>query len=307
MLDRRTLLRAAGGALLGTTVAGCALSPGGPTVQSLTSPSSSLLPGQTALQTLLTNLDAAHAGSWPEAHAAVIRWACSVVRDQCTAVSLTTPTPIPPAGIQADAVDDTARTALVDALGTAQATFRAQALDDSSARPLVWAAMSAWAEATVGQLAEPTALLEPARSWASPAPQGPTAALQASLDAAEQTVYGLGLIAGTPGLSDADRAELAARRVFWLGLRDTLTAEFSAPATPTPAAPWYELDRPADTTTAHEACAQLQGKTLPILGRSIAYAPPAVRPTLVDALANTARDVPEWGGLVERWPGLPPS
>lgn len=282
--------------------------PSGSLAPALTSPSATPLPGQTALGTLVTQLDTAHAASWPDAHAAVIRWACSVTRDQCLAVSLPAPTPLPAGGGHVDGVDETARTHLIDALRDAHKAFRTQALDASTARPLMWASMGAWAEATIGQVEEPTAAqLEPARSWASPAPQEPAAALQSSLDAADQSVYGLDVIAGTPGLSDADRSALSTRRLFWLEVRDTLAASVAAPATPTPAAPWYALDRPADVTAAYEACAHLQGEALPILGRSIAYAPASAQAALADALASTARDVPQWGGLVERWPGLPPS
>ena len=42
-----------------------------------------------------------------------------------------------------------------------------------------------------------------------------------------------------------------------------------------------------------------------MLGRTIAHGPADLRPLLIDALGATAADVPVWGGLLERWPGLP--
>lgn len=307
MLGRRTLLRAAVGGSVGIVLAGCAQQPTDPTPGRLERPTPSPLPAQGSLTTLVGQLDAARIGSWPAAQGTLIGWACGVVRDQCAAVSLPTPTPVPAAGPASETAEGDSLKALRTALDDARDAFRAQSLDAASARPLVWASMAAWAAATSDQLADPGAPLEPARSLLTPAEQSEAEAVQASLNAAEQAVYALRLVAGTPGLDDDEVDALAERTTFWLALRDRLTAAVPATATPTPAAPWYDLDRPSDVDGAREAAAQVEGAALPVLGRSFAYGPTDLQGVFVDALVRTARDVPRWGGLVERWPGLPHS
>ena len=50
---------------------------------------------------------------------------------------------------------------------------------------------------------------------------------------------------------------------------------------------------------------RLESAALPILGRSLAFGPDAVRARLVDALGGIAADLPTWGGPLLRWPGWP--
>ena len=224
--------------------------------------------------------------------------------DQYAAVSLTppaTPHPTPrPASTPTDL------TLLVRALQEAREAFTAQALDASTARPLVWASMGAWCAAVAAQLPEAAGAREPARGVRLPAPEEPETAAQAALDAVAATLYGLQVAAGTPGLSGEETAALRARLGFWSGLRDDLTAQIrTASATPTPAPPWYDVKAPTDVASARAMAARLQAAALPVLGRSLAHGPDDLRPLLAGALADVASDVPGWGGLLERWPGLP--
>ncbi|MFT3877663.1 MAG: DUF4439 domain-containing protein [Propioniciclava sp.] len=196
--------------------------------------------------------------------------------------------------------------ALEDALDEASAAFTAQALDASTARPLTWASMAAWCAALRTQLPRPSATREPARGVLRPAPQSAGEAFQAALDAANAALYGLQVAAGHPGLSAENRARLAARMTFWTNLRDTLDALARATsATPSPAPPWFEVARPASAEEAIAMVARLQAAALPILGRSLAHGDHALRQPLAAALADLAVDIPRWGGLLERWPGLP--
>lgn len=298
------------GGSLAAVISGCAVPTTPEPGPSVASPSATPLAGQSALLQLVADLDVARAQSWPPGQAALIDWAAGVVRDQCIAVSLPAPSGVPSAGAAATSAEPDALAALKAALAQARDSFRDQALDTASAHPLTWASMAAWAGATLDQVADPTAEREPARTIQSPAPQNETEAVQSSLDAADAAIYGLGVIAGTPALKATEVEDLTERGNAWRSFRNTLTLAYadSTPpptGTPTPAAPWYSVDRPTSRATAYAAVAALEGATLPVLGRSIAWGDPALLPTLVPTLISTAQDVPRWGGLLERWPGLP--
>lgn len=292
---------------LGSTLPGCALVPAG--APSLApSPSGTPLPGQSALLTLRTALESAIAQPWPDAHAALLTWALGVTADQCVAVSLPAPTPaVTPSAQRVEAPDAAATTTLVAALVAAREAFRTQALADTAAHPLLWASMTAWAGVTAAQIGAPDARVEPARGVFDPPQQTAAEAVQAALDAAGQAIHGIELAAGTVGLSVPEVASARGRITAWFGVRDALLAALGPTPTPTPspAQPWYEVERPADPTEARALIARLEAAALPILGRSFAYGPTTLRAPLVDALVDAAADVPRWGGLAERWPGLP--
>lgn len=314
MLGRRVFL---GAGLLGAATSllpGCALTPGGE-VPLAPSPSAALLPGQVALLELRAALAQAGTLAWPAPRDQVVAWALGVTADQLVAVSLPAASPAPtPAPSQPEAGPDAA-TSLAAALAAASGAFRAQALDDGSARPWAWASMAAWAGVTAGLLARPDVSLEPARAALDPPRQSAAEAVQAALDAAAEAAYGLQEAAGTLGLSADEVTVLRGRITAWHALRDALlaavapTPDPSATATPTPgptpARPWYRVDRPADADAARTLAARIEAATLPVLGRSLAWGPAGVRAACVDAIVATAAEVPRWGGLVERWPGLP--
>ncbi|WP_232550141.1 hypothetical protein [Propioniciclava soli] len=308
-VGRRAVLTAGLAGIAGVALPGCALVPAGaPRVAP--SPTATPLPGQVALGTLREALASAAGTPWPDAHAALIAWALGVTADQCVAVSLPAPTPVaatatPPA----EQADPALVAALAEALGSAATAFREQSVAASSAHPLVWAAMATWALVTADQLADPIAAREPARSVLDPAEQSPDAARQAALDACAEVSWGIEVAAGAPGLSADEMARARGRLDAWAGHADALREALGPTPTPhvTPAQPWYELDRPADATAARALLARLEADALPVLGRSFAFGEASPRPPLLDALADAAADVPRWGGLVERWPGLPAS
>ena len=299
MLSRRVLL---GGVAL-ATLAGCGVLPeqGDPRIAPTPDPS---VPGHRALQALRDALTAAASGPLDRAQADLLAWALDVNDDQYEATSLAPPAdprPTPsPAATPADLGS------LTGALGTARTAFTEQALDPTTARPLVWASMAAWCVAVAAQLPDAPGAREPARGVRLPAPQEPQAAAQAALDAASAAVYGLQVAAGAPGLSEAEVGALRARLTSWTGLRDDLTAQARvASASPTPGPPWYAVPPVADASAGRALAARVQAAALPVLGRTIAPGPADLRPLLIDALGATAADVPVWGGLLERWPGLP--
>lgn len=308
VLTRRALLGGATAAAL----SGCAVLPPGEGRSPAPAPTGDPLPGQRAVSALRTALlDALGTGS-PPSRAALVGWALDVNDDQHEAVSLMLPpTPRPTPSITVDPSPSSpaptgAGDRLVTALRTAGEGFAAQALDPASARPLVWASMAAWAAALSSHLPAASVTPEPARGVRLPAPQQPEEAAQAALDAAGATLYGLEVAAGAPGLSPEDSAALADRLAFWAGLRDDLTASIRAGSgTPAPAPPWFGVGLPPDATSARALVARLQASALTILGRSLAHGPEGPRPVLAAALADVAADVPRWGGLLERWPGLP--
>lgn len=329
MLSRRSLLAAG---VSGLALTGCGVVPPGlDPSRRLPSPSPSPLPGHAALEQLRTSLaDAVALPGWDGERARLITWALAVTAEQHaqTASPLpqpSTPEPSAAAPSPATATGSPAATAtpsapaspgpsdaaalvgpVVAALGTAAEAFGSQALDAAVAEPLMWASMAAWAGALSAQLPAPTASAEPSRAILRPAPVAATEALQGVLSASGEAVYALQVAAGAPGL-DASTQDAVLRRVtFWLALRDDVTAMVrAASASPTPAAPWYDVDRPADTTGVRALVARVEAAALPILGRGIAYAPDDARPRLLESLAGTAADVPVWGGLLQRWPGLP--
>lgn len=302
MLSRRGVL---GGAVL-AALSGCALLRPSDAAPPAPAPPAPALPGHEALRRLSDALEATAAPD--EAIAGLLAWALDVTDDQFPAVSLpgralptASATPQPSSSPAPSVVTATT------ALRAAASVFTAQALDAATAHPLTWASMAAWASATATQFEGPSASREPARGVLRPAPQDAASATQSALDAAAQVRHGLQVVAGTPGLDDADRAALVARIGYWSTLRDALTERARATATPTPAAPWYAGERPDAPAPARAAAARLQTDALPVLGRSLAHADAAVRAVLVPALADVAADVPRWGGLLERWPGLPRS
>ncbi|MFV0453067.1 MAG: DUF4439 domain-containing protein [Propioniciclava sp.] len=307
MLGRRTLLAAMLGGATTLTASACARQPNGPSRMPtpLMSPSATPLPGQNALTTLVAGLDVARATAWPTAQTELIGWAGSVVRDQATEVSLPAPPPLPPASEASTSPDEAAVAGLTSALRDAGDAFTAQAADPSSARPLIWASMAAWAATTADQVDDPQAPREPARSVLTPAPQDAHSAVTTSLSTADQAVYGLGVIGGSPGLTEADRAALRRRITAWMSVRDALRDAAGPSPAPTPGAPCYDIARPVDREAARQAAAALEGAALPILGRSVAYCSADTAAVLANALSGAARSVARWGGLVERWPGLP--
>ncbi|MDN5571565.1 MAG: hypothetical protein L0G22_09995 [Propionibacteriaceae bacterium] len=309
MLGRRRFLGAGLAGAAGLALPGCALvPPAAPTLAP--SPASTPLPGQSALATLRADLESATAVPWPDPHAGLLAWALGVTADQCAAVSVPVASPgAGPSEQRPEAPDAAALSALHGALLTAGEAFSAQALAGTAAHPLLWAAMTAWTRATAAQFDDPTAHREPARSVLDAAEQAPDAALQAALDALGEAVHGIELAAGTPGLGADEVAAARARIDAWFGHRDALTDALGPTPTPvpTPAAPWFEVPRPGEPTQARALIARVEAATMPILGRAFAFGPNATRPPLLEALADAATDVPRWGGLVERWPGLPVS
>lgn len=306
MLSRRLLLGGAAGAAL-SALSGCGVT-SGPAAPALTPDPS--VPGHAALTRLRTALDAAAAGALTPAQADLVAWASGVNDDQHAATSLAIPsaTPVPSASLSATAGPadpGPPLTGLDDALGRAAEAFTAQALDAATARPLTWASMAAWCAALRTQLPDPAAAREPARSVLQPAPQTAGEAAQAALDAASAALYGLQVAAGQRGLSTEERTRLTARLRFWTNLRDALTSAVPASASPTPAPPWFAVQSPADAADARAMAARLQASALPILGRCIAHGGEGVRAVLVRGIADVTADVPRWGGLLERWPGLP--
>lgn len=301
MLSRRVLLAGAAAAAFG----GCGLPPPGRGPTPASPPSGPALPGQQALIALRAALDAASRATLTPAQAALVSWSIDVNDDQRRAVSLSASMASASAREPAPSPAD-APMLLASALGGAAAAFGTQALDPRTARPVVWASMAAWATSTAAQLPAAAAAREPARGVRFPAPQDPADAAQAALDAAAATLYGLQVAAGVPGLSATDAEAIASRLGAWASLRDEVAASIrSASATPTPAPPWFQAPRPPDAVAARAMVARLQAAALPVLGRTVAHGPVALRPTLVTALGEVATDVPRWGGLVERWPGLP--
>lgn len=309
MLGRRSFLAAACSGAAALILPGCALAPAGdPTIAPAPTPTP--LAGQAGLTALRTVLERARRSAWPAPQAQVVAWALGVTADQLVTVSLPSPSPLaaptaspsPGTTAEPDAV-----AALADAFTTAGDAFRTQALDADTARPHVWAAMAAWAAVVAGLWAAPAASLEPARAVLDPPPQSGSDALQGALDAAAEAAYGLQEVAGTVGLGAEEVAALQARIAAWHGLRDALLDAVGPTPTPepSPGRPWYDLDRPGDPEAARTLAAKLEAATLPILGRSIAHGPAAIREVVVDALAAAAAQGPRWGGLVERWPGLP--
>ena len=312
MLSRRVLL--GGVALAALTGCGVWPEPGSPTIAPTPDPS---VPGHRALQALRTALDAAASGPLTGPQADLLAWARSVTDDQFPAVSLAAPGEVPPAATPTASPGPSAPPAatpgpaaspagLPEALAAAREAFTAQALDTTTARPVVWASMAAWCTAVAAQLPDAAGAREPARGVRLPAPQEPEAAAQAALDAAAAARYGWQVAAGAPGLTAAERTALTGRIAFWSGLRDDLAGGITAAsATPTPAPPWYAVDRPADAPGGRALAARVQASALPVLGRTLAHGPASLRPLLADALGDVAADIPRWGGLLERWPGLP--
>lgn len=308
MLSRRVLL---GGAAL-AALAGCGILPGTGTTTIAPAPDPGV-PGHQALHRLRAALDHAASGPLTLPQADLLAWARDVNDDQFRAVSLATLADVgPPPSLQpspapgATAAPAAPPAGLAEALAAAQTSFRDQALDATIARPLVWASMAAWCAALSAQLPDAAGAREPARGVRLPAPQEPGAAAQAALDAAAATVYGLEVAAGALGLGRKEQDHLRTRITFWSGLREELAAGIAAAsATPTPAPPWYAVGRPSDAAAGRALAARLQASALPVLGRTLANGPESLRPLLVDALGGVAADVPRWGGLLERWPGLP--
>ncbi len=330
MLSRRVLLGGAACAAL----AGCGVLPGpaAPTLAPTPDPS---VPGHAALHALRAALDDTLAGALTRGQADLLAWARDVTDDQFPAVSLAvpdaaaptpslvagpTPTPSASASVGADPTPGASATpapapapapvppGLADALATAAEAFTTQALNAATARPVVWASMAAWCHAVAAQLPDAAGAREPARGVRLPAPQEAADAAQTALDAADAARYGLEVAAGAPGLADDEVRALRARLVFWSGLHaDLLGALATASASPSPAPPWYAVERPADAAAGRALAARLQASALPVLGRTLAHGPADLRPVLASALGDVAADVPRWGGLVERWPGLPAS
>lgn len=299
MLSRRVLL----GGVAFATLAGCGVLPEAGTPQIAPTPDPSV-PGHEALQALRAALDAAAATALPLPQADLLAWALDVNDDQYAATSLAPPTgtrPTPPTtGSTADLAP------LAHALQQAHDAFTAQALDPTTARPLVWASMAAWCVAVAAHVTDASAAREPARGVRLPAPQEPDAAAQAALDATSAALYGLQVAAGAPGLGPDEASALRGRLDFWSGLRDDLGAAIvQASATPTPAPPWYDLTPPADAAAGRALAARVQATAMPVLGRTLSHGPASLRPLLAEALGGIAADVPRWGGLLERWPGLP--
>lgn len=284
-----------GGVIL-ASLSGCALLPSGPAPVPLAPPSGGLLPGQEAALTLRAALERTVGTPDGAAHAAMLAWALSVSDDQLAALSLPRPSASPAPTASAP------EGGLPAALAAAAASFEEQAGTPDAARPLMWAAMAAWAAALAANWSAPTASLEPARTVLAPAPQTEAEAVQAAQDAAYEAIYGLEVAAGAPGLTAEGMSLLRAQRAAWLTLRDALA---QATPSPEPAAPWYQVARPADADAGRALAAKLQSDALPVLGRAYASAPAPLRPALAAQLAASASGLPQVGGLMQRWPGLP--
>ncbi|MDO5535657.1 MAG: hypothetical protein Q4F65_13535 [Propionibacteriaceae bacterium] len=301
MLSRRALL--AGVPLW--AVAGCALIPPASAPTPIAAPDPSV-PGHAALYELATAAKTALDAPLTAPQAELVTWVRSVLDDQFPAVSLATAAPAPSATPTSLPPASEPLGMLGQALSSAATSFTAQALDRSTARPLVWASMAAWSVATGADLPTAQARREPARGVRLPAPQEPAEAIRDAVSAAHAARYGLEVAAGAPGLTEEEQRSLRARLDAWSGLAEALSAGLATATTsPAPAPPWYDVERPADATAGRALAARVQAAALPILGRTIAHGPAEVRPALITALGDAAADVPRWGGLLERWPGLP--
>jgi len=289
------------GGVLAGALAGCSLVPStAPTPA--TSPTGDLLPGQRATLALREALEAAAAAQQEPAQARVLAWALSVSDDHLAAISL------PAASPRATATPTAVATpsAAAEALRAAATAFAAQAQVGDVARPLVWASMSAWARTLAGHLGDTQPSLEPARTLLAPAAQSAAEAIQSALGAASETIYGLEVAAGAPGLSSADAAALREQRAAWMTVRDDLTETgASASPAPTPGAPWYAVERVTDAAAARALAARLHTAALPVLGRSLAHGDAALRAALATQIDASATALVGWGGLMQRWPGLP--
>lgn len=308
MLSRRTLLGAAAVGAAGLLLPGCALTPPGSEPSIAPPPSADLLPGQQALLDLQHGLDAVAAAA-SDVERPLLAWAQGVVAEQLAAVSLgdrtpsasPPPSPTPPPG----SASVPPPTQAGDLLRKAATAFAGQAVAADVAQPHIWASMAAWARSTAAQLPSPGALREPARGVLDPPAQTPAEAVQSVLDTVAEVVWGIQTAAGTPGLTASELDAARARINAWWSLRDAVE-ELAAPmASPTAPPPWFDLDRPADVVAARAELARLEAAALPALGRAIAFGPESIRPALVDAVAGAALAIPAWGGLLQRWPGLP--
>ncbi len=289
------------GGVLAAALSGCSLLP--PTTPSpASSPTRVLLPGQVAAIALRAALDAAAATSLDAAHASVLAWALSVSDDHLMAVSLPPATARPTASPSAT----TSSPSPWEALRTAASAFGVQARSATTAHPLVWASMSAWAGTLAEHWADASFSLEPARALVAPAPQSPQEAVQAALDAASEAVFGLDTAAGASGLTPEETAALRSQRAAWLTLRDSLSEDAaSASPRPTAGSPWYGVERVADPADARALVARLEGAALPVLGRALAHGPASAQQFLASQIEASTRAVVRWGGLMQRWPGLP--
>lgn len=308
-------------ALLGLTAAatgGCAVVPqaGLPRDSRASTPVSAvprgLLPGQRTAADLHLALAHAHAtrDAWGATapQAALLRWAVEVAAEQAAAVSL--PASVPPtpsaSGTPTPGSVPSPVPELTTQLTLAVESYRAATLDPTLADPLKWAALAAWASALALQVAAPAAPLEPAAVRRRPAGQSALEAARDAVAAAEQAAFALQVAAGTPGLEEAEVARLRQRIASWLGLRDDLRGlADTVGASPSPGPAWYGVGAPEGPDAARALVAGAQSAALPVLGRSLAHGPDALRPRLVDALVETATDVPAWGGMMRRWPGWP--
>ena len=300
-------------------LAGCALvSPSGRT-PSASAPPPTPDAAHAALASVHAALAAAHAVEPDAARLALFAWGLSVVGEQAAAVAITlpgvaprtaTPTATPP-DASGPATPSPSAAPHLDAVRTALASaaprFRTRALAPETAQPLVWASMGAWSEAMGASLDRPDTPREPARDRVPPPAQTVVEATQAATATVADVVYGLQTAGGAPGLSPADLDRIRARVVFWLRLRDDLRSAVgpSPSPTPTPGPVWHQVPRPADAAAAAALVVSLESSALPILGRSLAFGPDAVRARLVDALGGVAAGLPSWGGPLLRWPGWP--
>lgn len=310
------MLAAAGVTL--TSVAGCALvPPGGPTPSLSPTPDATPDPGYAAFAGVHQALASAHADETDPGRFAVLVWALDVAAEQAAAIRTTVPavpsrtpppTPTPaasPGAPPASAAPD-AFPALRAALEQAAPMYRARALDPSTAQPLVWASMAAWAVA-LATTAGHDVPLEPARDRLPPPVQTVAEADQAATSAVAATLYGVQTAGGAPGLTPDDLDRIRARVVFWSQLRDDLRRSLgpTPSAGPTPAPAWFQVPRPTDAAGAAALVVRLESAALPILGRSLAFGSDPLRARLAPALAGVASDLPSWGGSLLRWPGWP--
>lgn len=325
VLSRRLLLAGTAGIAL----AGCSSVPPVPGLPGTTpdAPQMPYLPGYGALFGVRKALDAAAATPLTPAQADLLSWMYGVnddhlallrlpasARVQPTAVAspvpaappTSAPTASPAAPASATPAPAAGWAALGTALSAAVPVLSAQALEASNARPVVWQSMAAWCGAAAASLGRADLAPEPASSLQLPAPIEAHAAAQEVADAASATLFGLQVAAGTPGWSDAELSALRDRLGFWAGLRDDLSGAFvKASASPTPAPPWYDAQASTDAAAARAEVLRLQSAALPILGRAFEYGPAEARTLLAKAITNVASDLPRWGGLLLRWPGLP--